>query len=248
MHRKWFIIGGVLLLAGIIIGYVVWSMNTWSGYEARYKGWQSDIKNISDTALSMPMKTDQEKTAKIAAFSSVATRIANEKESICKVNSLVGWQSFVGTYKTRQADCATMTSRLAAFSQKTQVITSYFNDEKTLTALIINQVNTSEELTEATWGAKLTAWQGARDAITKTSPSIAFKPVKAVALEKTNVIVTTWQELISAHEAKSKPKFTEAQTKLNDSYGALSTIATAGSSAFKSVSESLQTAYTVAFK
>lgn len=247
-HRKWFIIGGAILFAGVIAAYAVWSMNIWSGYEARYQAWQNDTKKLADSALTMPMKTDQEKIAKVAAFSSVAARIANEKEATCKVNSLVGWQNFISSYKTRQTNCADMTSRLAAFSQKTQAMTDYFKDEKALTTLIVGQVNNDEELTEKVWDAKLTSWQGVRDTITKTSPSSAFVPVKTAAIEKTGAVVTAWQELISAHVAKSKPKFTEAQTKLNDSYGGLSSLAVTSSSEFKKVSESLQSAYMAAFK
>jgi len=223
-------------------------MNTWSGYEAHYKSWQSDIKKVTDTTLAMPMKTDQDKTAKIAAFTSVVNRIENEKRTICKVNTLVEWQHFINAYKAQQANCTAMVAGIVTFSLKLQDMTSYFNDEKTLTGLITNQVNANEELTEAKWGAKLTAWQGVREAITKTTPSTAFKPIKAVALEKTEAIVASWQELISAHETKNKAKFTDAQTKLNDSYGALSAIATTSSSAFKGISDWLQTGYTVAFK
>jgi hypothetical protein len=247
-HKKWFLIGGAVLLVGIMASYVIWSMNTWSGYEARYQSWHNDIKKTTDSALSMSMKTDQEKTSKVAALSSIAARITNEKDTVCKVNGLLEWQNFIGTYKTRQDNCKTLITRLSVFSQKIQDVVTYFKDEKALTALIASQVNANEELTEAVWGAKLTSWQTARDSVVKTNPSEAFKPVKTIALEKVSAIVSVWQELISAHTAKSKPKFTEAQTKLNDSYGALSSIATTSASQFKIASESLQTAYTAAFK
>jgi hypothetical protein len=247
-HRKWIIISAIILFVALIVSYVIWSMNTWSGYSAHYQGWRDTIKKTTDTALAMPTKTDQEKTAKITALSSVTATITNEKAAVCKVNSLVGWQNFIGSYKAQQADCAGMVGRLEAFSQKARDMTDYFGDEKALASVLTAQINTSEELAESTWGAKLAAWQGAHDVISKSTPSTSFKPVKSAAVDKTAAVVQAWQDLISANEAKSKAKFTEAQTKLNDSYGGIAAVATVGSVQFKSVTDSLQNAYTAAFK
>ncbi len=248
IRRKWIIIGAIALLVALVGTYIIWSMNTWSGYSTHYQGWRDTIKKTTDTVLAMPMKTDQEKTAKIAALSSVTAKITSEKTTVCTVNNLVGWQNFIGSYKTQQADCAGMVVRLEAFSQKARDMTNYFGDEKTLTSVLAAQVNTSEEIPESTWGAKLVAWQGAHDTINKLTPSASFKPVKIAAVEKTSAVVQAWQDLIAANEAKSKAKFTDAQTKLNDSYGGIAAIATVGSAQFKSVTDSLQSAYTAAFK
>ena len=247
-HRKWVIAGVAASLIILIAIYVIWSMNTWSGYGAHYQSWRDGIKKTTDTALAMPMKTDQEKAAKIAAISSVTNKITNEKAAVCKVSSLVGWQNFIGSYKTQQANCAKMVTLLETFSQKAHDMTNYFSDEKALTSVLGAQVNGGEELAESTWGAKLTAWQAAHDTINKSAPSAAFKPVKSTAVDKTAVVIQAWQDLISANEAKSKAKFTEAQTKLNDSYGGIATIATVGAAQFKGVTDSLQSAYTAAFK
>lgn len=248
-RRRMLIIGGAIVVL-LIAGYGFWSMNTWNTYKTSYENWQKDLRKDVDGAIALPVSTQAERAKKKTAFKNVSNEIISAQRSLCSVSGMIAWQHVIGTLREREEACARIIVQASTFGEKMQQVTTYLEYEQTLTKALATAISTSsDKVTESTWGAQTTIWRDAEKAITKIPTSEAlFQPVRTGAIDKVKAIEFAWGELIAAHTAKDKAKYTEAQAKLAVAYEALPSLANTSSQQFKNVTESLQKAYAELFK
>jgi len=237
--------GLVLVLVAV---YTFWSMNTWSVYKTTYESWQKELRNDVDAAMALPGTTANERAKKLTAFKSISSTITKTQQSLCRTPAIITWQHVIGELRHRQEVCAQIINKADSFGKKMQTTNSYLENEQTTANTIEKALVASEgKVTEATWNSQVAIWQDAGKAIRNLSSEAAFTPIKASALEKIKVLESAWQELIAAHTAKDKAKYTEAQGKLTIAYEALSSLSTVSVEQLTKLADSLQSAYAQAF-
>jgi hypothetical protein len=239
---------GVALL--LIIGYGLWSVSTWSTYKSSYEGWQKDLQADVDKAIALPVATTDERAKKKIAFKNVSNEINAAEQSLCSVSNLIAWQRIISTLREREEACVQVVAQATTFGQKMRQTTTYLEYEQTLTKALTTAIAASSgKVTEATWGAQTTIWQDAGKTIIKIPTSeTLFQPVRTSAIDKVKGIEVAWTELIAAHAAKDKTKYTDAQAKLAVAYEALPSLSNTSKQQFTKIAESLQKAYTELFK
>jgi hypothetical protein len=239
-------IGGLLVV--LVALYTLWSMSIWNTYRTTYENWQKELRTNVDMAMALPGTTAKERAKKLTAFEGVSRAVSSAQQSLCSTPVVITWQHIIVSLRQREEACAQTVSKADAFGKKMQTTTSYLEDEQAVATTIEKALVASEgKVTEATWGSQVTTWQDADKVIGKISSSVAFAPVKASALEKLKVLESTWQELIAAHAAKDKAKYTEAQGKLTTAYEALASLSTVSTEQLTPLTTSLQSAYSQLF-
>lgn len=248
-RRVLIIVASVAALMLLLVGYSLWSMTTWNAYRTSYENWQKELRTGVDAAIVLPVTTSAERAKKKTAFKDTSNKINSAQQSLCQVSGIVAWQHAVGDFRQREEACRQIVGQADTFGKKIQETTIYLEHEQTLAAAIAAALKTSEgKVTEATWGSQVETWQTAEKTITKIpSPEALFIPVKTSALEKIKAIETAWGEVIAAHTAKDKAKYTEAQAKLATAYEALPSLAATSTQQLTVVTQSLQLAYVQLF-
>jgi len=244
-HRKVIIIIATILL--VVGGYALWSKYTWDEYEVEYGKWHTTTQDQLNTALMLPAVTEKERLTKLGALKKASDGITSARTSLCNANILVSWQRIAPAFRDREEKCQRTVDTSVAFSQKMQAVITYLEQEQVLTGLISAIPVGKSELAEADWQAQAAAWHETASKV-KTLPSNTdFAPTKQIAAETIVKVDVAWQEVVAAHGAKDKARYTKAQTQLADSYGSLDAIAVTGAKQLKILLDPLQAAYENAF-
>jgi hypothetical protein len=232
----------------LIAAYASWSVNTWGSYKTTYENWQKGLRTSVDTAMALPETTAKERAAKLTAFKAISSTITSAQDSLCHTPVIITWQHVIVSLRQREEACAQTIGKANSFGKSMELTTSYLESEQAVAAIIEKALAASQDkLTEATWGSQAAIWQDADKNMGKVSSGVAFAPVKAGAFEKIKVLESAWQELLAAHTAKDKAKYTEAQSKLVVAYGALASLSTVGTEQLAPLTLSLQSAYSQLF-
>jgi hypothetical protein len=216
----------ILIIAGVLVvigAYGVWSKVTWDDYALRYKNWQTQTKQQFDAALKLPVASDNDREEKLRALTSVSDKITDDKDSICALNALIGWQRFIQTLGDREKACQEARERLAGLGEDLNALVAYMADDQAL-AVIMKALAGKAELVEGEWAAQATTVHTSVDKIAKLKVQSNFSPVKQKATEVATRIDTAWQAVLAAHSGKDKAKYTQAQTELIQAYGSLGAI------------------------
>ncbi|MDN5274103.1 MAG: hypothetical protein JWP06_4 [Candidatus Saccharibacteria bacterium] len=236
------------LFVVLVAVYTFWSMNTWSSYKTTYESWQKELQVSVDAAMALPGTTSAERAKKLTAFKNVSGTITSAQQSLCHTPVIIAWQHVIVGLRQHEEACAQTISKADTFGKKMQMTTSYLESEQTVAMTIEKTLAASQDkVTEATWNSQVTTWQDADKAIGKMSSGATFAPVKASALEKVKVLESTWQELLAAHAAKDKTKYTEAQSNLTIAYAALGSLSTVSAGQLAPLTTALQSAYAQLF-
>ena len=228
-HRKAVIIYSVLTAVLLILGgYGLWSMHTWSQFETNYGSWDSNTKQQASSALTLPIKNDQDRQHKLVALKAVSNSVESAKDTLCKMNTFMQWQESMDSLKKKVDDCNKVINRQVAFGTRLQAITTYLENEQAL-AKIIAKNNAPTELAEGDWGAQPALWQATVKSVSDMPADTTFASVKGVAVKQVSELEAAWRELLTAHQAKDKVRFIKAQSQLVQGYAALGEIALASS-------------------
>lgn len=248
-RRRFIIIALASSLVVILIaGYGLWSMNAWNAYKTTYENWQKDLRTTVDTAMALPAKTAEERAKKLASFKEVTSKISSAQQSLCQTPALIAWQNALGDLHARQETCRGIITRADTFGKKMQATVSYLQSEQSVaTAVSKTLTDSASKVTESTWGSQVDTWKQAYDTVAKIPSESSFAPIKTSTLDKLKGLETAWAELIAAHTAKDKTKYTEAQSKLVTAYTALSSLPAMSTEQLMKLTGSLQAAYAQTF-
>jgi hypothetical protein len=245
-HRRATIIVASAVLAVLLItAYGLWSINTWSSYRTTYQNWQKELRASVDAAVTLPVTTSAERAKKMTAFKGVTDKIDTAKPSLCHIPSVIAWQRIISDLRQREDACSHVIGEADLFNKKMQATVNYLKSEQALVTIIQAALATyKEKVTEETWSSQMAVWKDASAAVAKiSSTEPAFTPVKTEAVEKIRLVGAAWQDLISAHAAKDKTKYNEAQSKLVEAYAALHSVSTTSTEQLAKLATSLQLAY-----
>ncbi len=232
-----------ILLVG---GYALWSIHAWSGYKTTHETWHNTIKKDIHNALALSATNYDERSRKMSRLQHISTNITSAKSSLCDVSGLFSWQRIISSIKTEREACDRNVTTADMFNIKMRQTISYLESEQSL-GKIIAPLMVQDKITEASWDSQPASWQAAADTIKKMSVNTTFAPVKTNAVDVTRSIQSAWQMLISAHKAKDKAKYLDAQSKLTQAYSGLPLLATKSTEHFNTIVKPLQDAYQRAF-
>jgi hypothetical protein len=233
----------IAITAVVLTGaFVLWSKYTWDAYQTNYEGWRTSTLDQARTNLALPVTNDQERQAKFVALKKTSDSIAAAKKSLCTVNVLVGWQRFIDELHNREQKCQTILGNFATFGEKLKVATLHLEDEQTL-ARIISEAPAKSELAEADWADAAAGWHATVGKVDALAADASFTLTKQAARDATGKIDAAWQELLSAHTAKDKGKYLQAQSSLVQAYSTLGTVTDVDSVQLKALLDPLQSAY-----
>jgi hypothetical protein len=244
-RRRIIIIASVVLVALLVAIYAFWSMNIWNSYKTTYESWHKELRTSINSTMALPAATPAERAKKVTAFQGTSSKIDTAKQSLCRTPGLITWQHAIYNLRQREEACTQIIGEADMFGKKMQATTNYLKSEQALASAIATALAASEgKVTEETWGSQVATWQDASKAIAKISSAESlFVPLKTSATEKVTSIQTAWQDVIAAHTAKDKAKYSEAQTKLIAAYAALSSISTVNAEQLSKLTTPLESAY-----
>jgi len=220
-HRKDYIVGGIIAVLLIILGgYSLWSKNVWDGYEAKYSQWDTSTKQQITQALSLTVKSDQDRERKMAAIKTVSAAIDSAETSLCQVNGLISWQHFIKSLQAKEGDCREVVAKRGDWNKKLKPIVVYLEDEQAIAKVVAKSPKLSQ-VPDTEWEAQPAVWQALTKDVEGTTVRSAFNPVKQQASKATMGIEAAWKEVIAAHKAKDKARYIKAQGQLTQAYETL---------------------------
>jgi hypothetical protein len=248
-HRRFLAIIAAVILVVLLIGvYIFWSMNTWGSYKSSYEDWQKDFHTRVDRAITLPVATQPERASKMTALQDISNTVGAGKQSLCTVSPVIEWQHVVGSLKEQEVACQEIIKNADELNGKLRAVTQFLKNEQVLAAILTTAAKDTEgKTTEASWAGQLTAWKTASEVVAGMASEVSFTPVKAAALEKIQSIESAWQELLTAHQAKDKSKYIEAQVRLGEAYNALPSVQTVGATQLAGLTSLLETEYREVF-
>ncbi len=231
------------IAAGVLIGaFVLWSKYSWDTYQTSYEGWRSSMLDQTRDSLALPVANDQERQAKFIALKKTAESIVTAKQSLCTVNTLVGWQRFIAVQRNRERNCQTIINNFATFADKLKAATIYLESDQAL-AKLFSVIPPEAELTEADWAGVSTGWHTVVSKVDALTVNASFRPTKQAAHAAAEKVDAAWQEVLAASVAKDKARYEQAQEQLVQSYRALGTIQDTDAVQLKALLDPLQSAY-----
>lgn len=243
---RWLFIG---IAGGLIVfcSYFLYSLYEWGQYESRYKDWRASIKSQTDQAFALSSSDPKARAAKLAALKKISDRLATTRSTACQVNRLIEWQHILKSLEDRQDQCNQVAHSLDNFKKSLDQINSYLTEENALGSIFAALPPAKDQLAEDEWQAYGTAWHSAAENATKLSTQGAFMQTRQVAVSTLQGIDAAWQEVLAAHAAKDKARYTKAEAALIQAYSSLESIKSTSEVQLDALVKSLQNFYKIAF-
>lgn len=243
MRSRWFILGvGLVIIVGGGVAYAWWSKNSWTAYEKKYTSIRQDIDTKLTGVFSLQSDTTQQRDDKRASLGKLSADIEGIRGDFCRPNALIGWQNAFNEYKTQEESCKAAVNATKAFSDQLKQVVEYLQQEQAL-ARQLASAPTQAEVAEGDFEGQLTTWRSVNDGIKNASASVYFDPVKRQAVSVTGEIVKNWEEVIAAHRAKDKARYTKAVQALAAAYDGVSGVSSTNTTHLTEVTMKLKKAY-----
>ncbi len=231
---------GLVIFTGAVILYAVWSLNSWSSYDAAYRQWDSSVRARAAKVLDLPSEGQVAIQKKTDSLKSFITEMDRERDSICDVHAMIRWQTSINSFNSKKKMCFDMANRAKEMSIDLQKATAYLEDEKRGLDILAKLELSGDEMKEDSWTSIAQAWREAAEKFNKAKFSTEFKPVAVTSTEKIQLVATSWQGILDANLSKNKANFLSAQAKLNDAYAQLPQISKASAAQYAAVLSSLE--------
>jgi hypothetical protein len=242
MRSRWFIIGAFASIIALAAAYGWWSNITWNSYENQYVSLQKRIDAQLTATFSLQSDTSDEKQVKLAELSKLQAELGSNN-SLCSQNKLIDWQQrVIKEYAKRDERCREVQSLVASFEVQLRAVVEYLQNEHTL-ADILAAGPSQAEVNESEFEGQLQAWHSIAESIKNTRSAGSFGTVKQSAMDTMGNVVKAWEEVITAHQAKDKVRYTKATQELAASYDRLGNIAAASTIELTKIAANLKEAY-----
>lgn len=224
MKSKWFRIGAPIALVVLSVSlYVLWSVNTWNNYQTRFTGLQNNAQSTIKSALGLKVETSEERIKKVDALKAARDALPEDKDALCQVSPLVDWQNFVGNLREQKEKCSETKALLVDLRGALSKIIGYLDSEHAL-AKALSALPAGGEVAEGEWIKHRDGYMAVLKSVSDLQVSGDFASVKQTATERLTAAVAAWEEILAAHDAKDKARYTKAAAALAASYDGLSVI------------------------
>lgn len=218
--KKWLLITLCGLLALATAGYVWWSIASWGGYEKRYSQKQQDIQQKFDSVWSLPADTVEQKQVKLASLAGASAEIDKLAPDFCKPSTLVAWQRYIHANATRERECMVIIKDAENFSAMVRPAVVFLQQAQGISKALA-AAPSQAEAPEGDFDAQLGAWRSVLSSVKGATASGKFEIVKQSTESSVDAIIRAWEEVIAAHAAKDKARYTKAVQGLAAAYDGL---------------------------
>jgi hypothetical protein len=243
MKSKWFKIGApigiIVLSAGL---YAYWSINTWNNYQTRFTGLQNDAQSKIKGALGLKVETPEERTKKLDALQASRDMLPTDKDSLCQVSAVVDWQNFVGNLREQKEKCNETKTKLVSLRSTLDKLVEYLEDEHAL-AKALSTLPAGGAVAEGDWAKQRDGYKAVLKSVGDAQATSDFTSIKQTAVEKLTSTVAAWEEVLAAHGAKDKARYTKAAAALAASYDGLQAVSKTSSDRLQVLVKSFEDSY-----
>lgn len=200
----------VVLVGGI---YTWQSLSTWRDYEARLKNEQAEYSRLKQTALN-----GDTTSKRLSAVRSLDNTLA-ERSDLCYMNPLYSWQSaVVPVLKNGMKQCTDKVKQLSRVAAPLSELRDYLDSAEQVKK-VVAQLVPSETFNEKNWATNgLQQAQDVQSQVEKLGGTGDVKKLNDEAKQHADALVTAWEGLVKANEAKDKAAFVTASAAVLKAY------------------------------
>lgn len=204
----------VSIICVLVAGVYTWqSLRAWSDYEARLMSEQTTYEQLKDTALNG--KTADER---LKAIRSLDDKLAKRSE-LCRMNALFAWQaSIIPPLKAGVKQCEDKVRQLGLVAGPLSALRDYLEASAKVQE-IINELTPGDTLNDSNWVEKgLEKAKVARDKLKEVPVTGDAAKLRDQAAKLSGSLVSSWESLIKANDAKDKTAFLAASAAVSQAY------------------------------
>lgn len=245
-HKKPLIFGVIATVTvGLLTFYVLWSIGSWEKYESGYQGRRHDLQSRLVAVMDEPGNTAEQRAAKRQGLEEVLNDV-KATHDLCKIHTLLEWQKNFSSTKPKVEACNAQLASMESFEGSLQKTVDFIKSEASLAA-IFKSAPLADKISEKDIAGQVARWREIEDKVARLDTATPFTPIKAEALGVINGIITAWQEVKAANDAKDRKKYEAAVGTLSGAYDALTKLEEQSAKALLGISDSLQSSYKSAF-
>lgn len=237
----------VALVAGLVLGYTAFSLQTWAGFDERTAAWSEESQQLLDAASAGVERPVEERASDVQEIRRTVDQLSVDAEEMCTPRAVIRWQSSLGAGTTSQQSCQESVEQVTQVAEKLDRVAAYLEDEYTVAAALDPLSAWSDQATEDEFAEILQAWQDTEREIAELSVSEAFEPTRAELLAALDEVIVAWEAVDAAHEAQDLVAFAEARDELPPSYTGLAEVSEAGAERLAALDEAFIEAYRSAY-
>lgn len=215
---------------------------TWNNYQTHFTGLQNDSQSKIKNALGLKVETSEERTKKLDALQAARDLLPTDKDAMCQVNPAVDWQNFVGNLREQKEKCNEAKAELVSIRGALDKVVEYLKSEHAL-AKALGTIPAGGEVVEGDWAKQRDGYKTVLKTVTDLSANGDFVSVKQTAVEKLTTVVAAWEEVLAAHGAKDKARYTKAAAALAASYDGIAAVGKTSSDHLQTLIKSFEENY-----
>ena len=207
----------IILVAGV---YTWLSLNAWKAYQARLASEQTSYQTLKQSALEGKTTADR-----LKALRALDDKLKS-RASLCDISPLFAWQAvIVPLLKKGVEQCQDAVRKLNTVAGPLHSLRTYLDtSEKIQTEL--KQLAPKASFTEDNWAeAGLEQAKGVQENLKTIAAPADAAALKTKAVSLTGTVVSAWQSLIDANQAKDKTAFINASANVMKAYAGLTELA-----------------------
>lgn len=244
IRSKWLKIGlpvaVILLSAGL---YVFWSINTWNNYQTRFTGLQNDAQSKIKGALGMKVESHDERVKKMDALQESRDMLPTSTDPLCQVNPAVDWQNFVGNLKEQKEKCGEVRAKLVNLRDALDKVIVYLENDHALSQAL-SGLPVGGEVAEGDWVVQRDGYKAVLKQVSDLQVSGDFSSAKQAVVDKLTATVAAWEEVLAAHGAKDKARYTKATKTLAENYDGILSVGKVSSDRLQELVKLFENSYT----
>lgn len=216
----------LLLITILVAGGLLLSQRAWINYEANYSKTINNAKADIDNVIANTLSDKNVSSAnKINDLLQLQTKLTKDAETYCKVDNMIGWQSFIKQLSDKMGICQQRKKNVDQLSNKIGNMAAYLKAEQSLSAIISKVIVKTDQNNQADRWNKIEAyWRQAMVDASGLDDTYLFSVTKAVAISSLSGVADSWQRLSNANDVKDRQKFETERTDLGKSYTGLAAI------------------------
>lgn len=205
-HKLVTIIVFALLIIILVTGGLLLSQRAWINYEANYSKTINNAKADIDNVIANTLSDRNVSSAnKINGLLQLQTKLTKDAETYCKVDNMIGWQSFIKQLSDKMGICQQRKQNVDQLLDKIGNMAAYLKAEQSLSTIISKVIVKTDQNNQADKWNKIEAyWRQAVVDISGLADTYLFSTTKAVATSSLSGIADSWQRLSNANDVKDR--------------------------------------------
>ena len=207
----------IILVAGV---YTWLSLNAWKAYQARLASEQATYQTLKQSALEGKTTSDR-----LKALRALDDKLKS-RAYLCDISPVFAWQAVVlPPLKNGVEQCQEAVRKLNAVAGPLHSLRSYLDTSEKIQSEL-KQLAPKASFTEDNWAETgLEQAKSVQAKLKNISAPADAAALKTKAVSLTGTVVSTWQTLIDADQAKDKTAFMNASAGVMKAYAGLTELA-----------------------